>query len=215
LALLSSNLRFSTNDYWATARLPDKILLTVILVCGIGYLSFQAQRRTNETVLLDRAKNPKLLLLERATALTKAFALEPKNFETAYKIGEAYRIQSFQGNPGYQSLAQTAMQWYARTWKLDPYYGYAFLRYGMCLDWLNRSDEAEYYFSQADALDPNGYTTAAIIGWHYAQIGDYAAARTWLMRSRTLSSKENEIAQTYLKLVDNKLFEEASSKTAN
>jgi hypothetical protein len=33
------------------------------------------------------------------------------------------------------------------------------------------------YFSRADALDPNGYFTAANIGWHYVQVGDYAAAR--------------------------------------
>lgn len=215
LALLSSNLRFATNDYWATARLPDRILLTMILVCGVAYLGSQAWRRTKECTLLEAAENPKILVLDRATILKKAFAVDPNNFETAYKIGEAYRIQSFVGNQDYQTLAQTAMRWYSRCWKLDPYYGYAYLRYGMCLDWLNHSDESGHYFSKADALDPNGYYTAAEIGWHYAQIGDYAAARTWLTRSYSLCSTENETAQIYLKLVDDKLLEEASSRAAN
>ena len=56
----------------------------------------------------------------------------------------------------------------------------------MCLDWLGRHDEAGPYFSQAEALDPNGYYTVAIVGWHYVQIGDYAAAKPWLERSLRL-----------------------------
>ena len=53
--------------------------------------------------------------------------------------------------------------------KLNPFDGYNYLRYGMCLDWLGRHAEAEPFFSRADALDPNGYFTAANIGWHYYQ----------------------------------------------
>ena len=51
------------------------------------------------------------------------------NFETAYDIGEAYRVQSFEGGQNYEDLAKTAMQWYARGLKLDRYDGYDYLRY--------------------------------------------------------------------------------------
>ena len=109
------------------------------------------------------------------------------NFETAYNIGEAYRVESFDGGQNYEDLAKTAMQWYARGMKLDPHDGYNYLRYGMCLDWLDKHDEAGPYFNRADALDPNGYYTEANIGWHYVQTGDYAAARPWLERSLRLA----------------------------
>ena len=127
----------------------------------------------------------------QAANLEKAFAVEPMNFETAYDIGEAYRVESFDGGQNYEDLAKTAMQWYARGMKLDPYDGYSYLRYGMCLDWLDRHDEAGPYFNRADALDPNGYYTEANIGWHYVQTGDYAAARPWLERSLRLHWQEN------------------------
>jgi tetratricopeptide (TPR) repeat protein len=75
----------------------------------------------------------------------------------------------------------------------------------MCLDWLDRHDEAGPYFNRADALDPNNYYTAANIGWHYYQARDYAAARPWLIRSLRLAPQENKIAQSYLDLTEQKL----------
>ena len=134
------------------------------------------------------------------------------NFETAYDIGEAYRVESFDGGEDYEALAKTAMQWYARGMKLNPYDGYNYLRYGMCLDWLDQHDETWSYFNRADALDPNGYYTAANIGWHYVQTGDYAAARPWLERSLRLHWQENGAAASYLEIAESKLRETASGK---
>ena len=110
----------------------------------------------------------------------------------------------------YEKLAQTAMDWYSRGIKLDRYDGYNYLRTGMCLDWLDRHAEAEKFYSTADALDPNGYFTAANIGWHYVQAGDYPAAKSWLDRSLRLEWVDNEIARSYLDLVRQKLVENAS-----
>ena len=134
------------------------------------------------------------------------------NFETAYDIGEAYRVESFNGGDRYADQAETAMQWYERARNLDRYDAYSYLRYGMCLDWLDRHDQAGKYFSQAEALDPNGYYTVSIAGWHYVQIGDYAAARPWFERSLRLGGHGNEIARSYLDLVEQKLVEKASGK---
>jgi len=80
----------------------------------------------------------------------------------------------------------------------------------MCLDWLEKHDEARPYFNRADALDPNGYYTAANIGWHYVQAGNYAAARPWLERSLRLDG--NDIARFYLDTVERKLVENASGR---
>ena len=212
LALLSSNLRFATERYWRSARLPVRMPVTLALAAGVVYLSCQGWRRGHEAVWLARAEQAPVYSPAQAADLEKAFDVEPMNFETAYDIGEAYRVQSFDGGENYEALAKTAMQWYARGMKLDPYDGYNYLRYGMCLDWLGQHDEAGPYFNRADALDPNGYYTAANIGWHYVQTGDYAAARPWLERSLRLHWQENGAAASYLEITESKLLEKASGQ---
>jgi tetratricopeptide (TPR) repeat protein len=213
LALLSSNLRFATERHWQTARPLIKAFVMVTLAAGVVYLGCQEWRRANEHVWLARAEQLPNFSPARATALEKAFAAEPMNFETAYNIGEAYRVESFNGGESYEALAKTAMSWYARGMKLDPYDGYNYLRHGMCLDWLDRHDEAEPYFNRAEALDPNGYYIVANVGWHYVQTGDYAAAQSWLERSLRLEGNNNPIANSYLGLVRQRLSEKASGKS--
>ena len=214
LALLSSNLRFATERHWLTSGLPIKTLMTLALVAGVGYLSCQEWRLGREQLWLLRAHQLPDFSSARTAALIRAFAAEPMNFETAYNIGEGYRTQSFKGGPDYEDLARTAMEWYARGMKLDRYDGYDYLRYGMCLDWLGRHVEAGPYFSRAEALDPNGNYTVANVGWHYVQVEDYAAARSWLARSMRLHWQDNVIGRSYLGIVERKLFENASDQSS-
>jgi len=212
LALLSSNLRFATAKYWSSLRLPLKIIATLALAAGIGYLSWQECRRGREYFWLARGEQLPNFSPERAAAWEKAFDVEPENFEIAYDIGECYRTESFNGGRDSDALAKKAMQWYERGWQLDRFDGYDYLGYGMCLDWLDRHDEAGPYYNRADALDPNGYFTADNIGWHYVQAGDFAAAREWLERSLQLEPDDNLIAQSYLDLVRRRLLEDASGE---
>jgi O-antigen ligase len=212
LALLSSNLRFATEKFWFNFRLPVRLVATLALVGGIFYLGAQEIRHGCETFWLARAESLPVFSPEQAAALEKAFAVEPQDFATSYAIAECYRMQSFTGGSDYETQAKSAMEWYSRGMKLNPYDGNNFMGYGMCLDWLDRHDEAETYFNRADALDPNGYFVAANIGWHYVQAGDYAAARTWLQRSLTLQWDENPTARNYLDLVEQKLQAIAAGK---
>jgi O-antigen ligase len=212
LALLSGNLRFTTGKFWLRLRLPLKIPVTLALAAGVAYLSWQECRCGQENFWLSRAEQQPNFSPARAAALEKAFAAESENFETAYDIGECYRRESFDGGRDSDALAKKAMQWYERGWQLDRFDGYDYLGYGMCLDWLGRQDESAKFFNTADALDPNGYFTAANIGWHYVQTGDYAAAREWLERSLRLQWDDNQIAHSYLDLVGLRLAEDASGK---
>lgn len=212
LALLSSNLRFATESHWVRLRRPLKLTATAALAIGLMVLSWEGWRHSRESFWLERAEQLPNFSPARAAAWEKAFAVEPGNFETAHNIGEAYRVQSFDGGQDYEALAKIAMEWYARAMKLNPHDGYNFLRTGMCLDWLERHDEAELKFNQADALDPNGYYTAAHVGWHYVQTGDYAAARPWLERSLHLEWHDNPIAQTYLDIVNERLVSQAAGQ---
>jgi tetratricopeptide (TPR) repeat protein len=95
--------------------------------------------------------------------------------------------------------------------KLNRWDGYGCLRYGWCLDWLDRAAESEPYFNRAEELDPNGYFTLANIGLHYVQVGDYAAAKPWFERSLRLEWLGNVISRTYLEIANARLLEAASN----
>ena len=213
LALLSSNLRFATEKFWFNLRLPVKLVATLALAGGIFYLGAQEIRHSRETFWLARADQLPDFSPERAAALEKASAADPQNTATTYAIGECYRMQSFNGGSDYELQAKTAMDWFSRGMKSNPFDGNNYMGYGMCLDWLERHDEAESYFNRADALDPNGYFVAANIGWHYVQAGDYAAARPWLQRSLKLQWFDNPTATSYLNLVEQKLRDIAAGKS--
>lgn len=167
MAILSASLRFATDRYWFAARTFVRISLSIILVTGVVYLSWQGIRRTKEYVSLEHAREAVEFSPAQIETLEKAFAIEPMNFETAYRIGEGFRTQSWEGNEGNELLATNAMTWFQRCTTLNPYDGYGFMRYGMCLDWLDRHSEARPYFDRAVTLDPNGYFTVAHMGWHY------------------------------------------------
>ena len=211
MALLSSHVRFATERYWATARLWTKVLASAVLLAGFAYLGSQEWRAAREWVWLEQAARAPIFSPARVAALDQAFAVEPRNFDTTYAIGEALRIQSWAGGENYADLARQAMDWFVRGMKLNPFDGYNYMGCGMCLDWLDRHDEAESKFNQADALDPNGYYTAAWIGWHYVQVEDYAAARPWFERSLYLQWEDNPIAASYLQIVKRKMLEAAAS----
>lgn len=212
LGLLTAQLRWATGNYRVQAGMFTMLAVAMVLAGGIAYFSFQGYGLGREVYWQARANNSDLPLADRAALLEKAFDAEPKNFETAYDIGEFYRIQSFQGDTDYESQAHTAMDWYLRSKDLDPFDGYDYMRYGMCLDWLGRHDEAEPYFSKAESLEPNGYLTEANFGWHYVQAGDYEAAQAMLLRSMRLEWDENPIAHTYEDLVEDKLMQNASGQ---
>ncbi|HTY86260.1 MAG TPA: O-antigen ligase family protein [Candidatus Acidoferrum sp.] len=212
LALLTGNLRFTREPYRQPVGLPLQVLVTLVLLGGVIYLGVQGWHRAREAYWLARAAQAPLYSPAQVAALESAYAAEPQNSETTYALGEAYRVESFDGGQNYRQLADQAMQWYDRGMKLNPHDGYNYLRHGMCLDWLDKPTEAAPYFSRADTLDPNGYYTAANVGWHFVQIEDYAAARPWLERSLRLEKKGNGAAAPYLEIAERKLTEIASGQ---
>lgn len=211
MALLSSHLRFLTERYWVGVSRWGKIAATAVVMVGSIYLAQQGWRHAAEYKWLRRASQARAFSPEQARLLTRAFAAEPRNAETAYALGEAYRIQSLEGGPDYRNLANAAMEWFGRCTKLNPYNGYGFLRYGMCLDWAERSSESAPYFDRAEQLDPGGYYTVANIGLHYVELGNYAGAKPWFERANRLESENNEIARNYLAICNTRLLEAATN----
>jgi Flp pilus assembly protein TadD len=80
------------------------------------------------------------------------------------------------------------------------------------MDWLGRYAEAQTCFSKAEQLDPNNYYTVANVGLHYIELGDYAAARPWLVRSLYLGGQSNSIPLSYLRIAEGKLLEAATNE---
>lgn len=212
MALLSSHLRFATERYWV--RIPPWVrpLASGVVLAGVACLGLQGWRHTREYVWLQRAAHAPEFSPRQAELLEKAFAIEPKNPDTAYAIGEAYRIESAEGGDNYRELAKQAMDWYERVVKLNPWSSYGYMRYGWCLDWLGQTAESQRYFDRAAQLEPNGYYVAANIGLHYVATGDLAAAKQLFERSLHLESKENDIARTYLQIVRARMMEAATNE---
>ena len=149
MAMLTGCWRFASDQYWHRARVPIKVAVTCVLLAGATYLGWQGIRRATEYACLKQARQAASFSSEQTAQLEKAHAIEPMNFETAYAIGEALRLESSDGGSNYQELAEKAMRWFDRAIKANPYHGYSFMRYGMCLDWLDRPGQAMPYYDRA------------------------------------------------------------------
>jgi tetratricopeptide (TPR) repeat protein len=220
MALISSHLRFATESYWFRLHVLVKTAATGLVLAGTCYLGWQAWRQTTEFVWLERANRAPNFSASKIALLTRAFAVEPMNPQTAYDIGEACRRQSqeggqhYEGQTGvdYRQLAERAMEWFHRSTTLNPWDSRPAAGYGWCLDWLDRQSESEPYFWRAEELDPNNYYNVNNIGLHFVQVGDYAAAKPWFERSLRLSGRDNPIAQNYLALCVARMEEAATNE---
>lgn len=141
---------------------------------------------------------------DQIDALKRALEVEPKNFETSYRLGEVLRNLSWQRGSGFEALAQEAMKWFEVGMRLNPYDAYNYLRYGMCLHLLKRRAEAGAYFDRAQKLDPRSYYVLALVGWHHFNLEEFAEAKRWFLESKRLSDlvwHPNPIAASYLRLL--------------
>jgi hypothetical protein len=93
MALLSAHLRFATERYWLTLGWSGKIFGTLFILFGVSWFALQGLRRYEEYKWLQLASLEKELAPERPEPL-KSIDAEPKNFQTAYEIGEVLRMQS-------------------------------------------------------------------------------------------------------------------------
>jgi len=189
-----------------------KSFATAFLLAGVLYLGFEDGRGARECAWLLRGNRELTYSKEQVAAFEKAFQIDPQNFDTAWRIGESLRVEAFLGNDGYEKRAHEAMGWFARGMKLNSHDHLNRISFALCLDYLDRRDEATGYFESAEKLDPNGYFTMAYVGHHFVELGDYAAARTYFRRSWHLQSVNNPIAESYLEIVDRRLEEAASGK---
>ena len=223
MALLSTHWRFATERYWFSAGPAARVGISACLLIGAAYLAFDGSRRASEYVWLERARRAELFSAAQVQSLKKAFAADPRNPDTAYKIGEALRRQSqeggeiYTGQQGvtYGDLAREALTWFQRGIHLNPWQAYNYLGYGWCLDWLKRQDESPAFFNRALQLEPNSFYVMNQVALHHVETGNYAAARPLFERSLHLESQDlNITARNYLALLNRRLLEGATDDLA-
>jgi hypothetical protein len=205
MALLTGLWRHATERFWWKPGPAARSLCTALLLGAAALLVWQGARSRAEALWLDPARRISDLPKQQLLLLERAWAIEPRNPETAYLIAEAYRLQSWEGDDGYQELAEQSLPWFERAMAMQPYDPYAPLGMGIALDWIGRHDEAEPWFAKAHSLDPNNYTVLAYYGWHFVQKLDFAAAQPWLERSLSMRAWDNPVASDYLAIVRDRL----------
>jgi O-antigen ligase len=182
------------------AGLPVSILLMPLVV----FQAVEASKAIREHQWLAKA-NRATTVDARISNLRRAFSIEARNFQTAYSIGESYRMWSWEGAEGYERLAEEAIQWFDRAARLNRLDPYPPMRKAMCLDWLKRHSEAEMEIQKALALDPEHYLVLGIAGWHYYQTGDDAKSIHYMTKSHDRNSRNNPIVGPYFRLLGERL----------
>jgi O-antigen ligase len=210
LALVTAHLRFATERYWRNPEQTGRIAMSFAVVLAVLFLSYESWHKGNEGVSLNRAASFKTQTPERLACLMRAAYYEPWNYETCYAIGEYHRAVAWQGEKDYKLAAVQALKWHSRSMLANPYYPLAPMRYGMCLDWLDRGKEATAYFQLACKLHPKGNYVAAFEGWHYIQMENYEEARKSLDRSIKLYY--NDLASKLMRVADEKLAVKSKEK---
>ena len=213
MALIASHLRFATESYWFTARWPIAVAATLVLGGCLFYLVPQGIARTRQARLLQRAEKLADGAPKKIELMEAAFAVEPRDFATAYAIGEQWRALSWMGTEKHETQAKEALQWFQRSLALNKWDVNSYIRCGMCLDWIGRHAEAEAYFIRALEIDPNHWHTRAMMGWHAFQLERFQEARDWMEKSIRVYWINNPIARAYLELSEKKLREQAMKGT--
>lgn len=209
MGLVSGSLRYATDRYWVRSTLLSRGVITLLLLAWCIYITPQAIRLTHESRELAKVAAIKVADQPRLNHLIKAFEIENRNAKTAFEIGDHYWRTSSEGVSDYQALAKEAIAWFETASRLNPLDPTALIRHGMCLDWLDKPNDARPLFERALELDPNGFNTVAHMGWHLFQIGQYAEARKWFEKSQSLYATKNPMAKLYLDRIDQKLSKEA------
>jgi O-antigen ligase len=212
VAVVSSHLRFASEKYWKRVGRVLQSLMTLLLIAGAAGFLYQTLRLGREYLWLERAAIESAYSDAQIYALSNAWRMEPRNFETTYGIGESYRIQSSDGGENYRELATNAVAWFSRGTNCNPHDERNYLGLGWCLDWQGRASDSAPYFDRADQLDANGYTTCAMIARHYRFAADFPAARAWAERSLKLKGDKavNTIAAGELYLANREMLRAAN-----
>jgi O-antigen ligase/Tfp pilus assembly protein PilF len=213
MALLSAHWRFGTERYWVNPGRVGKVLLAAVTLGVAGYLAVEGTQLGREYYWLQRGLTERSSRERQLAALKKAYQIEPGNYLTQHELGECYRLEAFEGEPGNEALARQAMKWLEGAMDLNPYAARALIGYGLCLDWLDRPKEAAAYFIRANELNPYNSVVSFFCGWHCVNVGNYPLAKHWFEACLGLPEHQKD-AEGYLEMVNERLAQAAKTGQA-
>jgi len=181
MALLTAHWRFATERYWVNPGKIGKVLLAATALGVAAFLAANGAHAGREFYWIQRGLNQIIPWEQSVAALKKAYAIEPRNYLTQYELGEYYRLRAWEGDPGNEALATEAMHWFQGAMICNRFDFWSSIRYGMCLDWLDRSKEASQYFVKSLQLRPNHADVYFFLGWHCMNLGNYPLAEHWFL----------------------------------
>jgi O-antigen ligase len=208
LAIVTSHWRFATERFWLRPGVVGRLFGTLACAALAAWLGFNTVRTFREQRLVVRAEGMPDHGEAYRALMKRAFAIDPKNPETAYWIGSSLRRQAWTGVGDYQKQAQEAIEWFNKSQALDPYTPQSYVGIGMCLDFIDRREEAWPYFRQAVVLDPHNYYVLATYGWHLMQFGAWQKAAEKLAFSLGLQPTNNSMARSYFDIAVRKRDEQ-------
>ena len=210
LALLLAQTRHSTPQHRVSLQTRGKSIATIIALAVGVFLTWQGVLRFREYRQIHLAERGSKTFEEQLTRMGEAHRIEPSNPDTPFQIAEMHRLQSWKADTDYESQAESAISWFKKAIELDPHDPLRRARLGMCLDWLGRHDEAWPHYERALELDPRGYHTASLIGWHYLQLRDFEEAKRWFELSYSRSTANNSDSWSYLQIIKERQKEGSS-----
>jgi O-antigen ligase len=210
LAIVTAMWRFATERFWIRPRVLGRLVGSLMCAALAIWLGLNTVKTFKEQSLIVRAEKMREHTEEYRALMKQAFAIEPKNFDTAYWIGSSLRSQSWSSDGSNQKQLDEAMQWFQKSIALNPYMPHGYIGIGMCLDFLDRKAEAWPYFRKAVLLDPNNYYVLATYGWHFIQYQAWWPAVRKLSFSLGLQPKNNSMARSYFDIAQRKIAEQNS-----
>jgi O-antigen ligase len=216
MALVTGHWRFATERFWFRIGVIGRVFATLIVVTGAVWFSLNGLRAWREQRPLIQADKVSEFDEKHLALLRQGEAADPMNPTTPMRIGEILRRKAFLAEEGYEKVAEEAMKWFDRAMLLDPHDSRAFMKKGMMLDFLGRTDEAWPLFRQSMLLDPNSYYVQAHYGWHFLQLRAWRQAEIWFWKSlRLRGPADNPMAATYYKIANRKAEEEKAPITVS
>ena len=208
MAVLTCHLRFATERFWFNPGWVGRIAGVLLLLGGMSWISVHAYRLGVEAHYLKQAKELKGNREAQLQMYQKAYAVEPRNFDTALMIGELIRLEGWKGEPGWEKHVRQALQWFEKGIELNPWDSHGYVKAGMCLHWLNEPEKAGERFDYALKIDPQSSFVLGLYGWHLLQLGDLEGARKYLAEGYSYWRVENSFTKRYLDFVERKLAEQ-------
>lgn len=232
MALLAAHQRFVTENYWRNPGSFGKFALTGVAACAFVFLGAQAWGQGHEQSLIEAAHAEKRVLdrpidpnatnyealafsPSRAQAfqrqvkdLQEAFRWDPSDEEVCFDLGDALWSVAVQGGEGTSQKALQAMDYYSYAIADDPLDAYAWMHYGMGLDWLGRHRRSDPYFRRALSLDPMSWYVMFYAGRHFVDSNQLEEAKKYFTQAWYFTAGDAHFLP-YLHMVDERLAEAA------